>query len=382
MLMALNEKNKLIQAHKKLKRKKDYYCPACNEKVYLKIGEIIQPHFAHFKKNQCEVFSEGETEEHLKGKKLLAEAFKEINKQKKLDLRIEIEAYLPKLKQRPDLLVCTEDEKYAIEFQCSSISIEDVLRRTKGYQKYGYQVIWVLGSKFTYKKKLTTFQKACMYQNIKEGNMGLFHLNVDNCQLIIRDSFLLSQDNMLTFQQKNIDLKEIKIQKKRISKIVQPILTRTSYERKHKQLLKDQRFKRESSRIFFQLLYHNRENIQELPIELYVTMPSEWMIQTYSFEWKYRFILWLERIPKSRIITRKYLYRWINSEEEKDHLRYHSFVQLTDEQKISTYKEYLQFLAKSDFIKKIGKQEWKVTGRLKRYKSFEERYIFFKTNSL
>lgn len=379
MLIALDEKSKLIQAHKKLKRKRSYYCPACNEKVYLKIGEIIQPHFAHFTKSQCSVFSEGETEEHLKGKQLLADTFERINKQKNKNLRIEIEAYLPKLKQRPDLLVCTEDEKYAIEFQCSSLSVENVLRRTKGYQEHGYDVIWVLGSKFAYKRSLTSFQKACMYQKIEQSNMLLFHLDVDHSKLMIKDCFLLNQNNSFTCRKMKIDLNDLKMKTYERNKLVTPVLTRVSYNRKYRQLLKDQRLKRESSRLFFQLLYHNHENIEQLPVELYSIMPSEWVIQTYSFEWKYRFILWLEAIPKTRIITNKYLYRWINGEEEKGHLRYYAFARLTNNQKFRAYEEYLQFLAKSKFIKKIGKREWKVTGNLKRFKTLEERYIFFKT---
>ena len=67
------------------------------------------------------MFSEGETEEHLSAKELLYEWL--------TDETIEIEAYLPDLQQRPDLLV----GKTAIEVQCSALSWSRFVQRTEKY---------------------------------------------------------------------------------------------------------------------------------------------------------------------------------------------------------------------------------------------------------
>ena len=75
MLLAYNQEKELIFADKNTKRKETYFCPSCNEPVYLKKGEIMIPHFAHYQTCTQFVFSEGETKEHLSGKKELARWF-------------------------------------------------------------------------------------------------------------------------------------------------------------------------------------------------------------------------------------------------------------------------------------------------------------------
>ena len=82
-------------------------------------GLLKRHHFAHYAAANCEVFSEGETEEHLSAKELLYEWL--------TDETIEIEAYLPDLQQRPDLLV----GKTAIEVQCSALSWRRFVQRTE-----------------------------------------------------------------------------------------------------------------------------------------------------------------------------------------------------------------------------------------------------------
>ena len=44
---------------------------------------------------------------------------------------MEIEAYIPEFKQRPDLLV---NDKIAIEIQCSHLSMKRLKERTENYQ--------------------------------------------------------------------------------------------------------------------------------------------------------------------------------------------------------------------------------------------------------
>ena len=90
-------------------------------------GPIKIPHFAHRKKNSCWYEAEAETEEHLPqrfcGKVFTRKA-------------VQVEAYLPTLKQRPDLLI----GKIAIEIQCSPLP-KRLVERTETYQTHGYQVV-------------------------------------------------------------------------------------------------------------------------------------------------------------------------------------------------------------------------------------------------
>lgn len=141
---------------KEIRKEREFFCPACGQKVMLKIGEIIIPHFAHIRKNDCDVFSEGETAIHLKGKHLL---FTWLQSQKIPTL---VEPYLKRIRQRPDLLVKDNEKYYAIEFQCSPITKRLLDKRNRGYQSVDVTPIWfpkTVGQIFTgiRKVRLTPF---------------------------------------------------------------------------------------------------------------------------------------------------------------------------------------------------------------------------------
>lgn len=110
-------------------------CPGCQGALIFKNGQQKVPHFAHRHNQGCHVFSEGETQEHLMGKRFL---------QQILPADAQMEAYLPKLQQRPDLLW----QRLAVEFQCSSLSLARFFERTENYQAHGYQPWWLLGKHF------------------------------------------------------------------------------------------------------------------------------------------------------------------------------------------------------------------------------------------
>ena len=115
-----------------------FYCPQCHQPVRLKIGTMNIPHFAHVSNATCDrLFSEGESVLHLRGKMQLFEWLKSRGH------TIELEPYLSKLAQRPDLLLQEQDKFTAIEFQCSAISHEKWQERTKGYLKEKIDVLWL-----------------------------------------------------------------------------------------------------------------------------------------------------------------------------------------------------------------------------------------------
>ncbi|WP_336045803.1 competence protein CoiA [Solibacillus ferritrahens] len=147
MLVALTEKQQLLylttklseQDLQQLKQQRQFYCPQCKEKLLLKAGQIKIPHFAHSKNSNCvSLFSERESAAHLLGKQQLFQLFT------KLKLQPMLEPYLPFLGQRPDIFISKKDRQYAIEFQCSPISQELFLQRTKGYLKANITPIWLL----------------------------------------------------------------------------------------------------------------------------------------------------------------------------------------------------------------------------------------------
>lgn len=147
------------------KEKESYYCPSCQGEVVLKKGSIKRAHFAHRHLTNCDVFSEGETLEHLAGKFLFAQWTK----------TGELEAYLPELKQRPDLLW----GEIAFEIQCSPLSFERFLERTTNYQRHGYVPWWFLGQNLLPKRTFSQLAKACCFYHSKEG-IQLWGIDADD----------------------------------------------------------------------------------------------------------------------------------------------------------------------------------------------------------
>lgn len=171
MLIAVDKKQQTVKAYEAIDQKQEFFCPNCKEIVFLKKGGKKIPHFAHYSSTRCQSFSEGETEEHLLAKKLVADW----NYKKECCL----EAYLPKLRQRPDILF---ENQLAIEIQCSPIKFQSFLQRTTNYLLHQYQPWWILGSRFFPRRRLSLFQKACCEYNNDLGVM-LWIIDVDQQRL-------------------------------------------------------------------------------------------------------------------------------------------------------------------------------------------------------
>lgn len=143
MLSAHTKQSKLVtllnQTREQIEKLKNqsYFCPVCKQPLLIKNGKVKIPHFAHYNSNNCCIYSEGETYEHLALKQAFAKWCE------KDAIPYELEKYLPKVNQRPDLLV----GKIVLEIQCSPLSVQRLVERTKNYQKYGYLPIWICGKK-------------------------------------------------------------------------------------------------------------------------------------------------------------------------------------------------------------------------------------------
>ena len=182
MLTALNENGKLLNLLMDEPQKNDhFYCPGCQGQVRLKQGTILRPHFAHIILKDCHYAYENESAQHLELKSALYRWLKH-------EVAVEIEAVLPELGQIADLLV---EEKLALEVQCSSLSIQRLLERTKAYQDQGIEVLWLLGKDLWIKDKLTALQKQFLRFS---QNMG-FHLwELDLDKQVLRLRYLIHED--------------------------------------------------------------------------------------------------------------------------------------------------------------------------------------------
>ncbi|MBT2756372.1 competence protein CoiA [Mesobacillus foraminis] len=116
-----------------------FLCPECGTQVILKLGTKRIWHFSHQSGKSCAVENERESAYHMSGKLQLYHWLKEQG------ISAELEKYIPGCRQRADIALEWNQERYAIEYQCSAISAELFKKRTTGYIENGYIPIWILG---------------------------------------------------------------------------------------------------------------------------------------------------------------------------------------------------------------------------------------------
>ena len=160
---------------KKWSSKKILLCPVCGKPYEYCHGKIKTPYFRHMDKNECEDrFSEPETNEHLNGKRDL---FEWVKKQDGVTNAV-LEGWIPKTKQRPDIMFEYGGQKYVIEYQCSPIATEYVERHDL-YKASGIIDIWIAG----YEKYFKSNSRHKYLEDYIEGyyNPSTKLFRISNC---------------------------------------------------------------------------------------------------------------------------------------------------------------------------------------------------------
>lgn len=112
------------------KPKQKAICPACEEEVISKCGNIKIWHWAHKKDFMCDSFKESETKWHIEWKELFPEEFQEVILKKNQGL----DRHRADIKTKNGLI---------IEFQNSPIGSEEIEKREKFYEN----MVWILNGK-------------------------------------------------------------------------------------------------------------------------------------------------------------------------------------------------------------------------------------------
>ncbi|MFF2876318.1 competence protein CoiA [Gottfriedia sp. NPDC057991] len=158
MIVALNTERHTINLFEvktteellRLKQNGPYFCPICKNQVRLKIGVKKVTHFAHIDLTECEN-EKKESIDHYKGKFALYQFFKKFN------VNVEVEKFLPKLNQRPDLFIRLNTIQICVEYQCSVIPLEKMIKRTNSFKQSGMKVLWILNDKLLNQKRWSSF---------------------------------------------------------------------------------------------------------------------------------------------------------------------------------------------------------------------------------
>ncbi|RDY67327.1 hypothetical protein DXT76_19760 [Halobacillus trueperi] len=164
----------LTQAEINLARKNPYFCPVCHEMLQIRSGTRTVPHFSHLPKSNCTVLKGGETVEHDRGKWQLFTWLKHQG------YEVQLEQYLPEIRQRPDLYLMVNDKKIAIEYQCASVSKREIKKRTLSYRDAGIFPLWILGAKHLQSSNsnhcsLSDFTRSFLYYLNDDYHLYFFH---------------------------------------------------------------------------------------------------------------------------------------------------------------------------------------------------------------
>jgi hypothetical protein len=120
------------------------YCPNCRGSVHVRGGaeKRTQLHFAH-QKGECEWSTEAESLRHARGKLVIAQWLREQFPQ----ATVTLEERLPEPNRIADIFIAQSNgPRWAIEFQCAPLAIEEWQHRHQAYARSGISDIWIIGT--------------------------------------------------------------------------------------------------------------------------------------------------------------------------------------------------------------------------------------------
>jgi competence protein CoiA len=259
-----------------LRKKEVFYCPVCKNRVQLRLGKKKRFHFSHVQDAKCDVEMEHESMNHLEGKLQL---YYWLESQ---GIDVEMEKYLPHLKQRPDLYFTYQNQQVALEYQCSLISPSTVQKRTNMYRRHGIYPLWILGGNVLKQKKanffsLSTFQ-SMFVTNYDEQMQILYYCSDTKSFLHVSPLYPFSKMTVLA------DLHSSPLEKTILPQLFQP--KQLSLYMYHQQWCSKQRKWRmymnktndRQMKQFLRFLYENQ--LSYVPPQACVPLSSSFFVET------------------------------------------------------------------------------------------------------
>lgn len=354
MLTAKNQEGMLItlpekitkEALKVVKENQEFYCPCCESELIIKAGDKKIPHFAHKKNPLCTASSEAESAYHLTGKRQL------FNWLQKNQIPSQLEAYLPDIKQRADILVTSEKGVYAVEFQCSVISVKDFVKRTALYLEIGVIPIWILAEKNLRKDKANAFMLSAFHWQFLNETFKR-PLIITFCPEKGHMGFLqhLTPFSARTTYAAFVKVKLTLLRPCTLPVINEPLILKNWFaKRKNWSLFSMRRITRKDR--YYAALYNNSLSPGTLPFEIGLPVKGMWVIETPAVKWQgwlYMDVLYTRE--KGELITFNQVLSAFRKRQRKGDIKLRSLALLPYLDCTAVIKEYLHLLKELGHLK-------------------------------
>ncbi|MFC7062804.1 competence protein CoiA [Halobacillus seohaensis] len=272
-----------------LKKQTTFYCPICNEALIIRLGNTMTPHFAHLPSSQCEMKQRGESDYHDSGKWLLYQWLKNQG------YDVKVEAYVPEIKQRPDLLFTVNDKRIAVELQCATIPTDQVESRTKGYHAEGIFPLWILGSnqlqrKGKYQISNHSFHKSLLYSFHNQYRMYFLDVTAETIVIVNRIIGSSATNSFATF-------KKLPLTKLRFPQLFTPTNSSLTpfYKMWEQQMYRYRTlYKKDTGskeRQWRQYVYLKGFHFSLIPSFCFLPVKSQSMVFDQPYMWQTRFII-------------------------------------------------------------------------------------------
>jgi competence protein CoiA len=348
-----------------MREKEKFCCPLCHENVILKLGGKRIYHFSHLKGSTCRFEHENESEYHLQGKLQLYQWLKTEG------LNPVLEFYDSNIKQRADIFFTIGMHRYALEYQCSSISETVFTKRTKGYLSAGYNPIWILGANQWNRKNssLTAFSEF-HYLFLQKNSSKLWTIPI-YCSA--SQTFILHHSiQPITIRNAFSHQHIVHVNKIHISQLISSQIAGSIIPAKWlKQLsqFKTQLIRTRGSyqNPFLRSIYHNHLNVSLLPPYLGLPVLNGPCIVTPPLLWQtYLFIDVFLNCNVNTVIAFQDVYFSFLKRIRKNDIQLRRIPLAEDERHIIlAVHQYLEVLIKTNIIKKIASHSYALNQPIK-----------------
>lgn len=371
MLQALSERGDLVIAstltYKEASRlrKGSFYCPECKEKVIVRAGPKVTPHFAHLPESSCTFGKRGESNYHKRAKLLLFNWL-----QKQSFRNIYLERHLPQINQRPDILLETNKGKVAVEFQSATITPTEITKRNQGYASENIFPLWILGKNQLRKShphnhsyQLNSFKQYFIKQYRKNSPTSLIYFCPINYQFTILNDFYFYRMNKALAIRTNLPMNKCYLPQL-FAEHYLPNRTLLHHWNREKERLRLTSFRVHGKEYQFRKwLYEKQLHVEQLPSVIHLPIRSQYKMKAPLWHWQSKLVInLLHPLPIGATVTSKQCQQEIKEYVNKQ--------MLTNSDTI--INEYFSYLIQTRLFKQIGKKEWKKTRHFRFHRYIEE----------